>query len=262
MSTSPGAAGPDTTQRIRSIGRSAAKDSHIRERLQHWKSIMRTNGGALSCWPLQMACSCELLLLAAASMLFGRQCILRRAESRQQAFSTRASGRPDRHLPRPRVLAGITLLFSLLCQHLQTMLNGSDSPHPLWSRQCRTSAQGRASGHGHQSKSRKVRGGLHCTGVELRAALEEWQDRRAAESSAACELTRPRLTTGFLDGTHPIVDCYELKVPPATCPQHHASIGEGRCFGTCEPKGMLTLCWWDCMGAEHLGVSAGRPSRC
>ena len=36
--------------------------------------------------------------------------------------------------------------------------------------------------------------------------MEEWQAKRSAASSA------PRLTTGFLDGTHPIVDAYELKV--------------------------------------------------
>ena len=35
--------------------------------------------------------------------------------------------------------------------------------------------------------------------------MEEWQAKRSAASSA------PRLTTGFLDGTHPIVDAYELK---------------------------------------------------
>ncbi|CAL8468092.1 g7631 [Coccomyxa elongata] len=43
-------------------------------------------------------------------------------------------------------------------------------------------------------------------GEELRAAVEEWQAKRASCSGA------PRLTTGFLDGTCPIVDAYELKV--------------------------------------------------
>ena len=42
-------------------------------------------------------------------------------------------------------------------------------------------------------------------GEELRAAVEEWQAKRSHASGA------PRLTTGFLDGTHPIVDAYELK---------------------------------------------------
>ena len=51
-------------------------------------------------------------------------------------------------------------------------------------------------------------------GEELRAALEQWQDRRASESGGTREQALPRLTTGFLDGTHPIVDCYELKVLP------------------------------------------------
>ena len=36
--------------------------------------------------------------------------------------------------------------------------------------------------------------------------MEEWQAKRSHASGA------PRLTTGFLDGTHPIVDAYELKV--------------------------------------------------
>ena len=43
-------------------------------------------------------------------------------------------------------------------------------------------------------------------GEELRTAVEEWQDKRS--------VPQPRLTTGFLDGTHPIVDSYELKVRP------------------------------------------------
>ena len=44
-------------------------------------------------------------------------------------------------------------------------------------------------------------------GVELRTALDEWQDRRfSGENSPS------RLTTGFLDGNNPIVDIYELKV--------------------------------------------------
>lgn len=46
---------------------------------------------------------------------------------------------------------------------------------------------------------------------ELRAALEEWQTHAEADASPGA-LPRPRLTTGFLDGTHPIVDVYELKV--------------------------------------------------
>ncbi len=40
-------------------------------------------------------------------------------------------------------------------------------------------------------------------GEELKAAVGEWQSRHALERV---------LTTGFLDGTHPIVDTYELKV--------------------------------------------------
>ena len=47
---------------------------------------------------------------------------------------------------------------------------------------------------------------------ELRAAVEEWQQRADSESAVPCAPPRPRLTTGFLDGTHPIVDVYELKV--------------------------------------------------
>ena len=47
-------------------------------------------------------------------------------------------------------------------------------------------------------------------GEELRAALEEWQDRRLTSEDAPS-----RLSTGFLDGNNPIVDIYELKV---NCP--------------------------------------------
>ena len=43
-------------------------------------------------------------------------------------------------------------------------------------------------------------------GEELRAAVEEWQAKRSAVPGGV-----PRLTTGFLDGTHPVVDAYELK---------------------------------------------------
>ena len=43
-------------------------------------------------------------------------------------------------------------------------------------------------------------------GEELRAAVEEWQQKRGTPVGGQ------RLTTAFLDGTHPIVDVYELKV--------------------------------------------------
>ncbi|KAI3425893.1 hypothetical protein D9Q98_007866 [Chlorella vulgaris] len=43
-------------------------------------------------------------------------------------------------------------------------------------------------------------------GEELRAAVEEWQQKRGTPAGSQ------RLTTAFLDGTHPIVDVYELKV--------------------------------------------------
>ena len=57
----------------------------------------------------------------------------------------------------------------------------------------------------------------HChtpggyAGEELGAAVEEWQAKRSQAGGA------PRLTTGFLDGTHPIVDAYELKVSWQAC---------------------------------------------
>ena len=54
---------------------------------------------------------------------------------------------------------------------------------------------------------------------ELRAAVEEWQLRNGTAgpqtlNPAAGQAPRPLLTTGFLDGAVPIVDVYELKVPP------------------------------------------------
>ena len=55
-------------------------------------------------------------------------------------------------------------------------------------------------------------------GEELRTAVEEWQDKRS--------VPQPRLTTGFLDGTHPIVDSYELKV------RRHS---RSACPGLCVP---------------------------
>lgn len=48
-------------------------------------------------------------------------------------------------------------------------------------------------------------------GEELRAAVEEWQCR-ADSSEGPGAPPRPRLLSSFLDGTHPIVDVYELKV--------------------------------------------------
>lgn len=42
-------------------------------------------------------------------------------------------------------------------------------------------------------------------GEELRAAVEEWQVKRSGPGAR-------QLTTAFLDGTHPVVDVYELKV--------------------------------------------------
>ncbi|PSC74445.1 MAP kinase phosphatase with leucine-rich repeats 3 [Micractinium conductrix] len=44
-------------------------------------------------------------------------------------------------------------------------------------------------------------------GEELRAAVEEWQAKQGPAPAGA-----QRLTTAFLDGTHPVVDVYELKV--------------------------------------------------
>lgn len=41
-------------------------------------------------------------------------------------------------------------------------------------------------------------------GVQLREAVDEWTARNG--------VARGELTTGFLDGTHPLVDVYELKV--------------------------------------------------
>jgi atypical dual specificity phosphatase len=43
-------------------------------------------------------------------------------------------------------------------------------------------------------------------GVELRNAVEEWQQKRSRDPDL------PLLTTGFLDGALPLVDSYELKV--------------------------------------------------
>lgn len=45
-------------------------------------------------------------------------------------------------------------------------------------------------------------------GEELRAAVEEWQAKRGSLGGEGGQ----RLTTAFLDGTHPVVDVYELKV--------------------------------------------------
>lgn len=45
-------------------------------------------------------------------------------------------------------------------------------------------------------------------GVQLRQAVEEWTARNGVAHGV--------LTTGFLDGTHPLVDIYELKV--RVCP--------------------------------------------
>lgn len=56
-------------------------------------------------------------------------------------------------------------------------------------------------------------------GEELRAAVEEWQQKRGTPAGSQ------RLTTAFLDGTHPIVDVYELKVGPIHC--HHRDGGQG-----------------------------------
>ncbi len=54
-------------------------------------------------------------------------------------------------------------------------------------------------------------------GEELRAAVEEWQVKRGTAAAGA-----QRLTTAFLDGIYPIVDVYELKVPPADPARNHA----------------------------------------
>lgn len=47
--------------------------------------------------------------------------------------------------------------------------------------------------------------------AELRAALEEWQSRHMAADKICSNVLMP-LSTGFLEGTRPVVDMYELKV--------------------------------------------------
>lgn len=52
-------------------------------------------------------------------------------------------------------------------------------------------------------------------GDDLRTAVEEWHNKRGANgevTSPRSATIGPRLTTGFLDGTHVVVDIYELKV--------------------------------------------------
>jgi hypothetical protein len=51
---------------------------------------------------------------------------------------------------------------------------------------------------------------------ELRGAVEGWQ-ARADGSEGAGPPPRPRLLACFLDGAHPIVDVYELKVRMCFC---------------------------------------------
>lgn len=72
------------------------------------------------------------------------------------------------------------------------------------------------------------------TGEELRSAVEEWQTKHSSS------VTATRLTTGFLDGTHPVVDAYELKAGPFSFLP--------RCFPS--PEFMF------------LGISASLPIAC
>ena len=52
------------------------------------------------------------------------------------------------------------------------------------------------------------------------AAVEEWQTKRSGTPGTPRLSSVSAITTGFLDGTHPIVDAYELKVG-ATISWHH-----------------------------------------
>ena len=44
--------------------------------------------------------------------------------------------------------------------------------------------------------------------------MEEWQTKRSGTPGTPRLSSVSAITTGFLDGTHPIVDAYELKVGP------------------------------------------------
>ena len=44
--------------------------------------------------------------------------------------------------------------------------------------------------------------------------MEEWQTKRSSAPGTPRLSAVSAITTGFLDGTHPIVDAYELKVRP------------------------------------------------
>eukprot|EP00887_Chlorella_sp_A99_P007916 scaffold12.g7916.t1 len=71
-------------------------------------------------------------------------------------------------------------------------------------------------------------------GQELRAAVEEWQQKRAAEGA-------PRLTTGFLDGSSAIVDIYELKVRLAHMLQRLRALQEASV--TARPVRLMPRLW-------------------
>ena len=97
-------------------------------------------------------------------------------------------------------------------------------------------------------------------GVELRSALEEWQDRRFSSADSPS-----RLTTGFLDGNNPVVDIYELKVG-APVPVPRPWVTE---LGLGSPFGARLLAWPKCLCSSWLYpkpcqrmCQAGQVRRC
>jgi len=65
-------------------------------------------------------------------------------------------------------------------------------------------------------------------GEELQRAVEDWQAKRSGAPGAPNGAAPSGITTGFLDGTHPIVDAYELKARPAA-----RALGAWACWPAC-----------------------------
>lgn len=110
--------------------------------------------------------------------------------------------------------------------HLAASLDGGGSPSDFRNTTIRIRRINQEANHDHVvgQKVSKWREVFRCRGEELRKAIEEWQMKRDAiqdeihgvvssgEFLAQSCCQRCTLSTGFLDGVHPVVDLYELKV--------------------------------------------------